>query len=239
MPIIKPMREGTKRRVRIFGWVIMAGTLIGIIYGGLIGSAGWGQALIGGYIGAIHGMILSSCIGLLEIFAVRTKIGRRVEQAPLVLTILIKGMIYGTVITIVEVGNIGEMLIFGEVSDPLTTSAFAPMSIVFSFMITFIICFLMQISHLVGGRTLINLVLGRYHRPRMEERFFLFVDIIGSTRIAEKIGPLSMHRFLNRVFALIADPVTDQHGEIHQYVGDEIVITWRVAEGRQAARPLR
>jgi len=41
-------------------------------------------------------------------------------------------MIYGTAITIVEVGNIGEMVIFGEVSDPLTTIAFAPMSIVFS-----------------------------------------------------------------------------------------------------------
>lgn len=47
-----------------------------------------------------------------------------------------------------------------------------------------------------------------------------------------------MHRFLNHVFALIADPITDHHGEIYQYVGDEIVITWRVAEGRRAARPL-
>ncbi len=68
--------------------------------------------------------------------------------------------------------------------------------------------------------------------------FFLFVDVIGSTRIAEKIGPLSMHRFLNRVFALIADPVADQHGEIYQYVGDEIVIIWRVAEDRRRPRPL-
>jgi hypothetical protein len=41
-------------------------------------------------------------------------------------------------------------------------------------------------------------------------------DIIGSTRIAEKIGPLSMHRFLNRVFASIADPAADQLGEIRQ-----------------------
>ncbi len=238
MAIIQSMREGTKRRVRIFGWVIAAGTSIGIVYGALIGLAGWGEALIGGYIGAVHGLIISSCIGLMEIFAVRTHIGRRIEQAPLVLTILVKGLIYGSVITIVEVGHIGEMVVLGKVSDPLTTRAFAPMSIVFSFIITFIICFLMQISRLVGGRTLFNLVLGRYHRPRMEERFFLFVDIIGSTRIAEKIGPLAMHRFLNRVFALIAEPVADQHGEIHQYVGDEIVITWRVAEGRQAAHPL-
>ena len=227
--IFTSMREGTKRRVRIFVWIIATGTLVGINYGSLIGWAGWGQALIGGHIGAIHGMIISSSIGLLEIFSVRTAVGQKIEQAPLVLAILIKGLIYGTVITAVELGNIGELLVLGKVSDPLTASAFAPMSIVFSFTITSIICFLLQISRLVGVQTLANLVLGRYHRPQMEARFFLFVDVIGSTRIAEKIWPLSMHRFLNRVFALIADPVADQHGEIYQYVGDEIVITWRVA----------
>ena len=236
--LFKPMREGTKRRIRIFGWVIGAGTLVGIIYGGLIGFAGWGHILSGGYIGAVHGFIISSVIGLLEIFAMRTQIGRWIEQKPLVLTILIKGLIYGTVIIAVELGNLGEMVVVGKVNDPSTAKAFAPISIVFSFVITFIIMFILQISRLLGGQTLRNLVLGRYHRPRMEERFFLFVDIVGSTRIAEKIGPLSMHRFLNHVFALVADPVTDHHGEIYQYVGDEIVITWQVAEGRHAARPL-
>ncbi len=173
MTIFKPMREGTKRRVRIFGWVVATGTLIGIIYGSLIGWAGWKQTLIGGCIGAIHGVTISSCIGLLEIFVVRTAIGRKIEQAPLVISIVTKGLIYGMVITAVELGNIGEVVILGKASDPLTASAFAPMSIVFSFSITFTICFLLQISRLVGGRTMGNLVLGRYHRPHMEERFFI------------------------------------------------------------------
>jgi adenylate cyclase len=138
----------------------------------------------------------------------------------------------------VELFSVGEMVVLGGVDDPQTTRAFAPMSIIFSFIIMFIIIFFLQISRLVGGRTLRNLLLGRYHQPRMEERFFLFVDIVGSTRIAEEIGELSIHRFLNRIFALIADPVTDQHGEIYQYVGDEIVITWQIAYGRPEARPL-
>jgi adenylate cyclase len=232
------MREGTKRRVRMFGWIVATGIVIGIAYGGLIGYAGWGQALIGSQIGAIHGIIIASSIGLLEIFAVRTTIGRRIEQSPLVLTILIKGLIYSTVILAVEFGNIGETIVLGKVKDPGTTSAFAPLSLAFSFIIIFIIIFLLQIGRLIGGRTLRNLVLGRYHRPRMEDRFFLFVDLVGSTRIAEKIGPLSMHRLLNRVFALIADPVADGLGEIYQYVGDQIVITWQVAAGCRNARPL-
>ena len=235
---IGSLREGTKRRLRTAGWITAAGMLIGIIYGSLIGFAGWGEALIGGKIGAIHGIMIAGSIGLLELFAMRTRIGRRIERSPLVVTVLVKGLIYGAVILSVEFGDIGERIVIGNISDPETTSAFTPLSIVFSFIIIFIILFILQISHLVGGRTLRNLVLGRYHRPRIEERFFLFVDIVGSTRIAESIGPLAMHRFLNRVFALIADPVADQRGEIYQYVGDQIVITWRVATGRCAARPL-
>ena len=79
---------------------------------------------------------------------------------------------------------------------------------------------------------------GRYHRSRTEERFFLFVDIIGSTPLAERIGPGAVHRFLGEVFRLASDPIDDARGEVHQYVGDEMVITWTVTKGRDGARPL-
>lgn len=236
--LFRSMNEGTRLRLRRFGWVLGTGIVVGIVYGSLVGHAGWGEVLIGGMIGAVHGSIITSVIALMEIFGVRTAWGQRIEQAPLIVSILIRGVIYGTVILSVELGAIGEMVVLGEVGDPQTTRAFVPMSIIFSFIIIFIIIFVLQISRLVGGRTLGSLLLGRYHRPRMEERFFLFVDIVGSTGIAEQIGPFSIHRFLNRIFALIADPVTDQHGEIYQYVGDEIVITWQIAHGRPGARPL-
>ncbi|BBO87564.1 adenylate cyclase [Desulfosarcina ovata subsp. ovata] len=236
--LFRSMGEGTRLRLRRFAWVMGAGIFVGVVYGSLIGFAGWGELLVGGMIGAVHGFIITSVIALMEIFGVRTAWGQHIEQAPLIITILIKGVVYSTVILCVELFSVGEMVVIGGVDDPQTTRAFAPMSIIFSFIIMFIIIFFLQISRLVGGRTLRNLLLGRYHQPRMEERFFLFVDIVGSTRIAEEIGELSIHRFLNRIFALIADPVTDQHGEIYQYVGDEIVITWQIAQGRPEARPL-
>lgn len=40
------------------------------------------------------------------------------------------------------------------------------------------------------------------------------------------------------MFQLASEPIDDHHGEIYQYVGDEIVITWTVPEGRPDARPL-
>jgi len=68
--------------------------------------------------------------------------------------------------------------------------------------------------------------------------FFLFVDIAGSTALAERIGPAAVHRFLGEVFRLASDPIEDHRGEVHQYVGDGIVITWTVAEGRDGAQPV-
>jgi adenylate cyclase len=114
----------------------------------------------------------------------------------------------------------------------------APLSVLFSFVVTFGFLFLFEISTIDGRRTLRNIVLGRYHRPRSEERFFLFVDIVGSTALAERIGPDAVHRFLDRVFRLASDPIDDHGGEIYQYVGDEMVVTWTAAEGREDARPI-
>jgi adenylate cyclase len=96
----------------------------------------------------------------------------------------------------------------------------------------------LQISRLVGERTLRDIVLGRYHHSRAEERFFLFVDVVGSTPLAERIGPDAVHHFLGEVFRLASDPIDDHRGDVYQYVGDEIVITWTATEGREHARPI-
>ncbi|MDA8110230.1 MAG: adenylate/guanylate cyclase domain-containing protein [Betaproteobacteria bacterium] len=47
-----------------------------------------------------------------------------------------------------------------------------------------------------------------------------------------------MHQFLNRVFQIASDPIDDHGGEVYQYVGDEVVITWTLTEGRRNARPV-
>ena len=43
-------------------------------------------------------------------------------------------------------------------------------------MVSFPFLFLFEISRIVGLRTLRNIVRGRYHRPRAEERFCFFVE---------------------------------------------------------------
>jgi adenylate cyclase len=69
------------------------------------------------------------------------------------------------------------------------------------------------------------------HRPRREERIFLFGDLQRSTGIAERLGELRYHAFLNRVFVDAARPVEEYNGLIYQYVGDQMVVTWPLERG--------
>jgi adenylate cyclase len=229
------MRIGTRRRLELLGRVVGASVLLGSAYGALLNVAAYGAPRFGILIGAIHGFLLGSTIGPLEIFGTRLRLGRAVEQAPFLVTLLIKALIYGSMIVFVNIVEPGTRL----VHVPLGTGSAQLVSIIFSFAVTGAVIFLLQISQIIGGRTLRDWVMGRYHRPRREERFFLFVDIAGSTALAERIGPVAVHRFLNGVFLLASDPVDDYRGEIYQYVGDEMVITWMEKEGRPGARPIR
>ena len=48
--------------------------------------------------------------------------------------------------------------------------------------------FLMDVSEKYGRGTLKRLLMGKYYSPGKEERIFMFLDLKGSTTIAEKIG---------------------------------------------------
>jgi adenylate cyclase len=228
------MRTGTKRRLSRLWGVVLAGTLVGVAYSVVLNFTKYGTLKFEVLDGAIYGFLLSSTIGAMEIFETRTRPGRAVEQAPFLVTLVVKGLIYGSLIWFLIIADPVPRLLGrspGAGSQQLV-------SLVFSIVATVAFIFVLQISQIIGGRTLRDWVLGRYHRPRSEQRFFLFADIVGSTTLAERIGPVRVHQFLNRVFVLASDPVDEHCGEIYQYVGDEMVVTWTEADGRLGARPI-
>ena len=232
------MRGATKRRVRHFVPILLVGTLVGVAYGGLINLAVHGSGLTGSLVGAVNGATITIVIGSIEIFWLPSRRGLALQQAPFLVTFGVKWLVYGAVITAVNVGAWGQRVLGVLAGVPPHPSSLARVSVIFSFLAAFGFLFVLEISTIVGRRTLRNIVFGRYHRPRSEERFFLFVDIAGSTALAERIGPAAVHRFLNRVFRLASDPIDDYGGEIYQYVGDEMVVTWTAAGGRKDARPI-
>jgi class 3 adenylate cyclase len=94
----------------------------------------------------------------------------------------------------------------------------------------------LQMRRVIGGRTLNNLLLGRYHRPVREERVFILVDIKGSTALAERLGDRRAHAFITSVFFDIDQPILEHGGEVYNYVGDELIASWPVCDGVDDAR---
>jgi adenylate cyclase len=229
---------GTRRRLVALGWIVGISIVGGAVYGGLAGYVARGEPYGGVVIGALRALTVSAVLATTELFGTRTRLGRRLERAPFIVTLLVKAVIYGSIIVAVEAANLGVRLVGYSAYGRPFGGPLAPLSLAFSFAGALLFLFVYHVSRLVGGRTLRALLLGRYHRPRAEERFFLFIDVVGSTALAERLGPTGVHRFLNAVFRLAADPIDDQRGEIYQYVGDELVVTWTAADGRSHARPL-
>lgn len=85
---------------------------------------------------------------------------------------------------------------------------------------------IVEIMHIIGPRVLGNLLIGRYQRPVEEDRVFLFVDLAGSTQMAQKLGNLDFQRLLSRFFFDIGETILEARGEIHAYIGDGVIVTW-------------
>ena len=88
--------------------------------------------------------------------------------------------------------------------------------------------FFVQVNDKFGPGNLWKLIKGTYYNPKEELRVFMFLDIRSSTAIAEKLGHNDYYLLLNDFFAEITEPIINRRGEIYQYVGDEIVISWEL-----------
>ena len=91
--------------------------------------------------------------------------------------------------------------------------------------------FYAEISEHMGPRVLTNFLIGRYHTPKEERRVFLFSDMKSSTAITERLGHARYFEFLRAYYDALADAVVEHEGEVYQYIGDEIVVSWPEAAG--------
>jgi class 3 adenylate cyclase len=99
--------------------------------------------------------------------------------------------------------------------------------------------FLLQMNRMIGANVLGYFAAGVYRWPKAEERIFLFLDLEGSTRLAEELGSARYFELLRRFVDDLTEPVLAAEGEIYQYAGDEVVITWPIEAGRRRAHCVR
>lgn len=87
------------------------------------------------------------------------------------------------------------------------------------------------ISENLGHSVLTNFFIGKYHSPKEEERVFMFLDMKDSTTAAEQLGHIRYFDLLKDYYADLSNSIIDHEGEVYQYIGDEIVISWSLQKG--------
>ncbi len=214
----------------------------GMIIGPLFASIAFGYD----FERAIKGVIIGFSISFLSSFFEKFIYEPKLKKLKFSFVLLIRTFVYILIIsvTVITVLVIRESIIknTGFIATMQTddfryfmTKGDFPYILLFSISISFLINFLLQLNSLLGKGVLFSFLSGKYHKPKIEERFFMFLDLESSTTIAETIGPVKYHQFMNTYFFDINDPIIESKGEIYQYVGDEVVISWQKRYGMKNA----
>ena len=97
----------------------------------------------------------------------------------------------------------------------------------------------MRTVHFIGIETLFHLMIGTYHRPVIQEKVLLFLDINNSTGLAERLGAVQIKSLVGKFLFDISKPITDHGGEIYLYKGDGLIALWNWDEAIRGNKILR
>jgi adenylate cyclase len=223
------------RKLKSLALICLFGCFAGVIY----------QLINENYIdfrSLIVGFPLGLVFGIMELFLI-PRASARLHQWPFTVVILFKAVLYTTVIFAVSVmimllGGLFEGRSLQELVD-MALSMEQLILVIYSLVVYCSLLFLMEVNRLLGDGILWKFIIGKYHRPREEERIFMFLDMKSSTTIAEKLGHERFYRLLNELFHEISQPVLETKAEIYQYVGDEVILTWPMKEGLENSNCLK
>lgn len=96
----------------------------------------------------------------------------------------------------------------------------------FIILYSIIVNFILEVSKKFGPGNLWNMFTGKYHKPVIEDRIFMFLDLKDSTAYAEKLGHIKYSNLIQACFLYLNEIVFKHKAQIYQYVGDEAVLTW-------------
>lgn len=226
------MNARLERKLRYYAAIIVVGTLTGLAANLAQGRSSPASMLVG----AVYGFLMCISIGGLELFVFDGRMRDWLNDLSFTANLVVRSAIYAVIIMLIQAFQSGEAI----VALPREPSS---QSFLFGFISSAVISVLMNlgfgIANIIGPRALKNFLTGRYHSPVEENRFVLFVDIAGSTGLAERLGGIGIHRFLDRTFRLLTVAVVDYRGEVLSYVGDEVIVTWPEGSGAIDCRPLQ
>ena len=180
------------------------------------------------------GMSLGLSFGVLELFII-TRFEHLFRRLPFFWHLILKTVLYTIIIALVA----GSLSFILDPSDgreiegfwfELFTPGFYSL-LIYTLMIYTLLVFYLQINRMLGEGVLIKFLWGSYYKPVEEDRVFMFLDMKSSTTVAEKLGHQKYYALIDEFYHEITQPVLKNKAEIYQYVGDEVVLTWKTKDG--------
>jgi adenylate cyclase len=187
-------------------------------------------------VGTSYGLLLGILLGGITLFVLQGPMRVWLSGLSFTAHLSVRSAIYAAIIVPILYFQLGDIIVRNP-RDPFHKTFW--ISIIFSVVFVVLANLVLGIVNIIGPRAFLSFIIGRYHTPVEENRFVLFVDIAGSTGLAERLGGVGIHRFLDRTFRLLTLSVVDYRGEVLNYVGDEVIVTWPERSGTVDCRPLR
>ena len=227
------MQERTKRPFRVLAIVVGVSGVAGIAYLLILSeSATLGQACRF----AAQGALIALAVFWFEAFVAQGALGEPLRRAPFAAVFAAKALI--TTALIVFAFWIGGLVLFPDRFAGQGPYQSLARDTGYALIVAVLIQFFLMVRTIVGGRVLTNIILGRYHKPLSEERIFMFLDVSGSTALTEKLGGTGAYSMISRFFFDVAQETMRHGGETHEYIGDEVVVTWPMKRPHENARCL-
>jgi len=226
------MNARLERKLQTLAVVVVAGVLSGIAF-----NIAQGRTLPSAMaVGMAYGLLMTTALGGVELFILDGPLRVWLSGLSFTISLIVRSTIYAAIIVVIQWFSLGEVI--AGVSPEMSSTTFWA-GFIYSAVLSVLLNLAFGISNIVGHRAFLNFITGRYHTPVEENRFVLFVDIAGSTGLAERLGGIGIHRLLDHTFRLLTVAVEDYRGEVLNYVGDEVIVTWPERSGAIDCRPLR
>ena len=227
------MRAIVAKRIRTTARFVLVGAQVGVVVGLLIHQIEGGSPLPHVVRGIASGILIGLLVGIGEqwIFVGRVR-WRRYLGVTCVRVASYTGVI---VVTLVLV-NGGSMALtsgtgaFEAIAIYLTGDTMAR-DVFLAALVALVGTAFLEVRHLHNPGDILNFLMGRYRFPVEERRVFLFADLADSTSIAERLGDVTYSRFIGDCYRDIAEAILAWRGQVYQYVGDEVVISWPLEKG--------